>query len=87
MCTLNLNVYVKTFALKSLSKKLVLSGSGVAIERLKDEFRFNENHLIPGSFQKISKKSLKRIAEMEYQKIAEIEYQKITFHDNFLQVQ
>ena len=52
MCTLNSKVYVKTFALESLSKKLVLSGSGVVIERLKDEFRFQKNCLIPGKFPK-----------------------------------
>ena len=50
MRMVNANVYMKTFALKSLSKKLMLSGSGVVIERLKDEFQFNENHLIPGKF-------------------------------------
>lgn len=28
----------------------MLSRSGVVIERLKDEFQFNENRLIPGKF-------------------------------------
>lgn len=50
MCMLNANVYMKTFALKSLSEKLMLSGSGVVTERLKDEFKFNENRVIPGKF-------------------------------------